>query len=563
MKRRDAQDGQILVLFAIMLVLLCAMAAVAIDVSNVYAARRAYRSAADAAALAGAQELQQERKHAVGTGEYNKARDRARDLLGEQLGGSPDCDAVVDDTMRCTFDGTTYEATIRTPINGGDCVSCAPDRSVEVKVANPRFGLTFARVLGFNEFNVSVGAVAGLNFEKSYTIITLRPPKKLGSTFDVRDIRLSGGSVVNVDGGDVGSNANMVYDGLCPSVTIMNISSGYHLYYVPAAPPDDDPGWSQACGPVALPIDPIQDPGYRYPSMTGTLVPLRPDAPTFDDARPSEYATLPAVERADEADGLCAAEVAKVDVTRYTFMAGRDPATIYCYNPGIYSSGSGARNARIQAPTGTVALLKPGAYYLKSGLSVNGWLIGGYEPGLPGVALMFDPHGPARSADDGFDGTSGQVIALNAGDRFPPSYSGGAPATAAIDWSGQAVDTSGVPNGPDTPLLITLLVKWDSTCYVPSSGTFVEPSACETNRNQTLNMAGGGSLALEGVQYAPSDNITITGGSAGNGRVGQIVSWTLHYAGGTDINQQGPNTESLGLLRLDGACTAPGTPCAP
>ncbi len=53
-----AERGQILPLFALMVVALFAIAAIAIDVSNAYAARRAYRTWADQASLAGAQDLQ-------------------------------------------------------------------------------------------------------------------------------------------------------------------------------------------------------------------------------------------------------------------------------------------------------------------------------------------------------------------------------------------------------------------------------------------------------------------------------------------------------------------------
>ena len=52
------QRGQVLPLFALMLVALFAMAGLAIDVSSGYSARQAYRTASDAAALAGAQNLQ-------------------------------------------------------------------------------------------------------------------------------------------------------------------------------------------------------------------------------------------------------------------------------------------------------------------------------------------------------------------------------------------------------------------------------------------------------------------------------------------------------------------------
>lgn len=549
-KFQNGQEGQILVVFVGVLILLLAMAAVAIDISGVYAARQAYRTAADASALAGAQELQQNLARAVGAGEYIKARNRAAEALGDQLGGTPVCVTNVN-TASCTFSSTPYTATIRSPINPGECVSCQPTRSVEVKLENPTFPLFFSRVFGFNSFDVGVGSVAGLSFEKSYAIITLRPPRKLGSTFDVKDIMLDGGTVVNVSGGDVGSNANMDYSG---SGTIMNLDPGYSMYYWSAAPPFNVPDWYPS-GPNGIAnTAPIQDPGYRYPLMSGSLG----TAPNFDDARAGNYLTLPAVERADT-DASCAAEVAKVDPTRYTFMASQPLNKIYCYNPGTYLSGNGAKNANITVASGDVALLKPGAYYLKSGLTVNGRLIGGYEPGSKGVALMFDEVGPGNSGSSIFSGNSALTIALNAGTRFPPTYAGGAPALAAQDWDDQPVQTTGL-----TPeLLITLLVKKDPACFVPPASSFVEPAGCNATKNKTLNMAGGGSLALEGVQYAPTDNVEIHGGSSGNGRVGQIISWTLFYSGGTQINQQGPNTLGPGLLRLDGACTAPGTPCAP
>jgi len=189
---------------------------------------------------------------------------------------------------------------------------------------------------------------------------------------------------------------------------------------------------------------------------------------------------------------------------------------------------------------------------------VGGHLIGGYEPDEPGVAVMFDECLNTCI----FSGNNAVTIALNAGTRFPPSYGGGVAATAAVDWNGQLVQTSG-PASPTPPLVITLLVKKDATCFVPTSPPFIEPSACDASRDKTINIAGGGGLALEGVQYAPTDNVEIAGGSLGDGRVGQIISWTLTYSGGTHINQEGPGDSGPGILRIDAACSAPAEPCNP
>ena len=44
----------------------------------------------------------------------------------------------------------------------------------------------------------------------------------------------------------------------------------------------------------------------------------------------------------------------------------------------------------------------------------------------------------------------------------------------------------------------------------------------------------------------PTDNVEIHGGSTGTGQVGQIVSYTLFYSGGTHINQEGPSNQAPG-----------------
>ena len=398
--------------------------------------------------------------------------------------------------------------------------------------------------------------MSGLVYGKSYTIITLRPPKKLGSTFDVKDITIDGGSVVNVIDGDVGSNANMNYSG---TNSILNLTSGYSMYYYPAPPPDDVPLWFPT--PAGIPNSTlISDPMYQYPDMTG--------APTYGDARTSQ-ADLPstgtppsrAVTRAST-DPSCAAEAAKVDPVRYAFMTTQAPATIYCYNPGIYN---GTNRAQIVVADGDVALLKPGAYYLRKGLDVSGRIIGGYELGQPGIALMFDECQNTCT----FFANNSETIALNAGTKFPATFGGGAAATAARDWAGQLVQTSG-PMSPTPQLPLTILVKKDTDgpggtqgCYVPTSAPYQEPSACDANHNVTVNIFGNGDIVLEGVQYAPTDNVAIGGNSSSTGRVGQIISWTLKYSGGITLNQEGPGTEGNGILRIDAACSAPGEPCNP
>ena len=553
------RQGQILPLFALMLVAIIGMMALAIDVSSAYAARRSYRTAADAAALAGAQDLQQPGTRAVTPTQYDAARAHAIASLEGELGVAATC-TLAGTRSNCTFPTLPLTASVVTPLpSSASCKSCDPNRSVQVTVSNPTFGLTFARLFGVQHWNVATTSVAGIEFRSAYAIVTLRPPKKVGATWDIKDITLDGGTVVTVLRGDVASNSNMNYSGVG---SMLLLDPGYLMRYYPGNPPTG-PTWGPS--PPGEPLTTlVADANYRYPDMTG--------APTYADARRST-ADLPstgtppsrAITRASS-DPTCATEALKLDVTRYTFM---DPAVtpltdIYCFNPGIYDDGNATSvDAEIRLDVGQVGLLKPGAYYLRDGADISGHLVGGYEAASEGVALMFDEN----KVKGLFDGNSAETIALNAGTRFPTTS--GTPALPAVDWSGQEVKTSG-PSSPTPAILITILVKRDidgpggtSACVVPTSPLFIEPNDCEASNNQTVKIGGSAAIVLEGIQYGPTDNMTITGNSSSVGRVGQIWAWTLKYSGGVPINQEGSSSVGPGVVRLDAACTAPGTPCVP
>jgi hypothetical protein len=545
-----ASEGQVLPLFALFLLVLLGMTALAIDVSGALSARRAYRSFADSAALAGAQDLQQGGTRVVTSVEQQRARTHSLDRLVSLLGasGPPVGCPVSGDLVDCALPGTPYRVSIKTP--SPSCVSCDPVRSVQVTVRNPTFNLSFARVFGQTTWNVASTSVAGLTFSKSYAIQTLRPPKRIGSTFDVKDITLDGnGTTVDVSAGDVGTNANMNYSGVG---AILQLESGYDVWFFD---PSGVPGWAPTPPGERL-FTLMTDPNYRYPSMVSTTG--GPPAPIFGDARASQ-ANLPGKPVTTAlVDSTCEDEWNDVDPARYTSIASTPLSDVYCYEPGVYDPafGSGSDDAQIAIGTGKVGLLRPGAYYLKGGLDVGGSVLGGYAPNEPGVALMFDECNNQCT----LNGNNAFVFAINAGTKFPPTFSGGDAADPAIDWDGQPVITSG-PESPNPPVLMSILVKKDPDCFVPTSAPFQEPASCNANDNQTTNIAGGGGIVLEGVQYMPTDNVTISGNSTSNGRIGQIVAWTLKYSGGVHINQEGAANEGPGILRLDAACTAPSTPC--
>jgi Flp pilus assembly protein TadG len=520
---RAKTGGQVLPLFVLMLLMMFAMAALAIDVSGAYSYRQAYRTAADAASLAGAQDLQVANSRAVTPAQYNKARQDAQTSIEGQFGDSATCSAPVGNRSSCTFATQPYLVDIITPVTPGGCASCDPNRSVQVNVVNPAFSLSFAHALGFANWRIGVTSVAGLQFTHSYAIVTLRPPFSPAIP-GVRDIAVNGGTRVIVSTGDVGTNANMLYSGVN---SILSVDSGYFMYYFD---PFNPPLWSPT--PVGSKIfGLIADPGYPVPSRSGGPV---GSIDTTGCAAIAAYVLA----NPQYAPSVPVAAGAP-DMTKIT-----------CYLPGIYA-------AEVKVNNGELGLFEPGLYFFDGGLNAQGSVIGGYQPSSTGVAFVFPEtqNTMLKNRTSGGGGALTQLVALNAGDRY--LNPGGHEATAAFDYSGGLVQTNTSP-----AKLMTIIVPPDPNCPV----VYPAPASCtntEENRNSAIDLSGGSGVYLAGVQYAPSDNVTVAGNTVTGGYVGQVWSWTLVYTGGSFINQEGDANQGPGTLRLDAACTAPGTPCIP
>src|SRR6185369_2205727 len=155
----DRERGHILPLFALFVVVLLGFAALAVDVSGVYAARRFYKSTADAAALAGAQNLQQTGTRVVAAADRIRARQDAMNSLILELGipgGMPGgacattADTDINDIDGCVLSGTDFHVSIRAGAYAGQpvaiaCQTCDPARSVQVGLRNGSYPLSFAR----------------------------------------------------------------------------------------------------------------------------------------------------------------------------------------------------------------------------------------------------------------------------------------------------------------------------------------------------------------------------------------------------------------------------------
>ena len=517
-RQMRSQTGQVLPLTAIFMAGLLLFAALAIDVTSVLSSERFYTTTAEASALAGAQDLQTGKTRQVNAADRNAARTHAMAVLVERLDASStptsgNC-APNSDIISCALPDTDYLVSIQTP--SPSCAMCDAERAVQVTVRNPSFPLTFAALAGQSSWDVDARAVAGLVFSGKYAIQTLRPPDPLPNGMDQnrQNISLDGTNTdITVIRGDIGTNTNAFTN----SDNYINMGSGYRIDHIDDIDPDP---WNKINGLPAgkLITNLIPDPMYARASFAG--------APVFAKQEDGEVACPPPGTLGFPADYVSVLQNAAFDVT--------------CYEPGVYTQNQGFNVSK----NTDAAYLLPGAYRFEGkGLDVGGTLMGGLISGESGVHLEIP-----QSAE--FAGNNAVAIVLNAGGESCTADT--CRALAALDHAGAPVET---PEG----LIITVTVPRDPQCF--SGSTPLNVKACTTS-NSTISLPGNGQLSVSGVVYAPSDNIQVNGDNTSQqGRVGQLIAWTIKYGGGAQLIQDYPHIEEIGILRLDPACTAPSEPC--
>lgn len=517
MSRKRQQSGQVLVLFVGGMVGLLALAALAIDLSTVDSLQRTERAAADAAALAGAQDLQTPGSRAIGTADQVRARTDALNNLVSRFGATSfatttstgtNCTAASGDISDCALVGTPYWVSIKTP--SPSAVYVEASRAVMVTVRQPDVPLSIAHLFGQHDWNVAETSVAGLNFAGQYAVITLRPPT-FGRTGNPGDITINGtGSAVNAINGDIGMNTGATLNG---NTATVSVTDGYYVRYYAATTDESTPPGPSAYKQLTTLIP---DPKYPIPLPTGV------PAATIDTIG-------------------CSAEIAVAVANNYP------AAGATCYKAGVFSSQLTIKN-------GATVLLERGVYFFasgkKGGILNQGILIGGYNANSEGVALVVPQDAPFTS--NGGGGGSANVLALNRGAAYDPAI-GGQEATAALTIGGVKVETNTTP-----PMVMTVIVPGDLACTV----TVPAPNCTST----TINWTGSGNAsitAVSGATYAPSDNVAVAGNDPTKGYIGQLVAWTITYSGGSTLNQHFPGAVGNGILRLDLACSGGNTPCSP
>jgi hypothetical protein len=549
--RNQKERGQILVLAALLMVILIGVTGLAIDISSAYMADRWQRAVADAASLAGGQDLQIPGSRALpGAPEYQAARGHAMDILVSELGATATPSTLVGSpcltSSGCALPGTPYEVAIRTP--SPSFVDCVPARCIQVTIRQPSFGLTFARIFGQDNWIVSSTSVAGIVNAPQYGIVTLRPPDPRGGTQNQKDLFINASKVV-VGTADVGTNTNVVCSGFASGAELrLDTALGYAVYHF-----DPFEAWTSGAGRCQNPpsgvfvSSPIAIPPYQVPTRTGATPIYGSEAAAKDPVTancaalqllvPNEYRELKTNQKINDPTA--------VQVT--------------CVRPGVYQFELVAKSPASGLPN--VVLLEPGVYFFDHGLTVETSLIGGFVADQPGVALVFKeannttPQGPGQ-----FKTTKAtSLLALNVGDTYCPGPAGTA-CPGVRSWATPAQGPQGLVQTPaPNPILLTVMVEQDPNCTVG----LVEPVTCNDNKNQTIRLTGGGNIFLAGVQFAPSDNAQLTGNSGQRADIGAFWAWTIQFSGGTEFNLSGSDSAAAGVLRLDPACSPTVNVCNP
>lgn len=538
LRRVKRSPGQILVLTALMMVILIGFAGLAIDVSAAYLTERWERSVADAAALSGAQSLQKPGTRLLPEeAERIEARDNAMQVLKAQLGGSSiPMDADCYTSSGCEMPGTPYFVSVQTP--SPSCLECAPQRSMQVSIWQPDFGLVFGRIFGELNWTVRSTSVAGMVIAPQYGLVTLRPSdlRPNDSDANYNDLVVTGGSKVVVGNADIAVNANATCSGASSgSEIILETDLGFDIHHYGSGPYWTSPPGECLNPPPGFQLTTlVEDPEYTIPQRDGST-------PVYADI--ADAVADPAI---------CASEQPKIPATYRELKTNQqinDPAavSVTCYMPGVYQEKLVVSDPASGLPN--VAVLLPGVYFFDAGVEVSSTLVGGYVPDEAGVALVFLEAKNSSGIPGQFvTKTTTSLIALNFGSKYCPL--GG----CSGEWADPADDpVSGLPvqTSPPFPTLLTVMVEPDENCVVVSP----PPSACQENDNQTLKLTGGGNIFLAGVQYAPSDNATLTGSSGQQSDVGAFWAWTLEFNGGTTFNLTSAKPQSAGVLRIDPACS--------
>jgi len=549
---RRNQRGQMVVVVAILLVPLIAILSLAVDAGRAFVDARAVQNTADEAALAGAQDID---RATSGTGNYSpsKARMDAMVFLARNLGlmsqlANVNCNGAAltpnyftvpasysadIDSANCSPANSRgveigdYQVSIYQPPSA-DSVNAGNAYAIEVQVTH-HIPTTLASVVGFTQLPVYQRAVAGTTSGR-WTLMLL----KHYATNNQSDVTLNA-ATLDVINGDIGDNSGLstTSNGITPAIVNW-------WYCNPRQYGGGDPATDPACqltnseslykwqaASAAFNQNPInsvqnlytylQDPGYSAPtSVINTET--TPDC-LFQAGSEAKYykngvLTVPKQSLFHIPPGAYG-EI-KVD-SSYTGTVVLDSA------PTPIGSCPAGSNNNTDKTAGYFILGSPGqnnsAIDLQSGVMVgNGVFLYVTSPGNAANSNQVTVHSGAQFYLDGRSDIYGYTA--------PSPYCVTSPVPPAKDiyplcqlaapspW-GTAGSLNGVAQGDPISIMVAYAVG--ASASSPGAGSGV------------ISFNSGSASDIQGLLYAPDDNVTLSGGAYGSG-AGRVIALTATYS---------------------------------
>jgi hypothetical protein len=167
----------------------------------------------------------------------------------------------------------------------------------------------------------------------------------------------------------------------------------------------------------------------------------------------------------------------------------------------------------------------PGIFYVNGPIDVNGdgMIVG------DGVSVFIRPH-PSSQNSNRLTVLGGGSVDLNTGwitaNRQRGAWTVQGLSTYSCDISMNCLYNTALNNQ---------LEQVGVAVYVIKRAQFM--SVAVDNNTDIVKINAGASLTWKGVTYAPRDNVELSGQPGHNG-IGQLVSWTFKFAGGTTVIQE-------------------------
>ncbi len=596
-ERREREDGQALVLFALFLSVFMLAAALTADWGFWNTVRRNYQNVADSAALAGAAYL----TRPVTSTARDYARRAAWESLNTQLNlglSSGQLNSYSNANTAAggqvvNAGGDPFTLWVSTPPNGsGSAAAMSTVASstgvVFARVDRPN-GSFFARVAGITSRTISAWATAG-NFPNKWAVITLRRGRG-GTQIDAgpantTDIKIAGStSFLTVLNGDVGGNWGLKTSGSSDQLRIGSTNGDEDIVYLIDWTSCGNSCWTNGQiadlsgnslagtyppnGAKKLPGF-IVDPNYQAPpglnsgALNGPVITIPTilagttvntcggGSPVTDVCIKSSVSPGSVV--SDGSSTTCSADSPRIGPGYYTSISVENGKCLILDPLHHYANPN---TPAVSTPV--LATEQPGVFYVTGATSptTKGFNIGNSALIVgDGVTIVMRSLG--GNDPNGFSPNSGGAMDLNTGKgRDALNGTTGAAGLKKGAWTSKAV--SSYTWGGTSWAYISSTQGVGIAMYVLKPNQQAGGSSVFDANTTVIQVSSGAALAWSGITYAPHDNVAI-GGQPNHNAVGQLISWTFTFNGGANVTQtyDGPD---MNLPYLIEPCVTTGGGC--